>query len=334
MCCQSSAVAPLSTRSGLIYTLVAAFAQRAPHRDQFGLLINQCGRNPQAALLCVDLLLTHEGAAERFLRTRGAWLRGDERHLVEGWTTVPIGAFEIREIRRGVGVTVRMLPGGESIVLLDRRFSTCVRNLDLFCGRILDDGAQPQLLALPALVARDRRRDLYDLLASGPPTEQIAQFFGPQPDPYLQNSDGHDYLDAELNLQVPDDTEGAWQRLSTRLVRIDQHTLERHDERDGKIVSLGRLTRAGHRWALHANSRERLAALESLVRAEAATAREVVGVPTGWVANHPGTASGSARWWWTTTWSPPAPTQTSGTPTITCCAPRGSPGQTPPTAWA
>ncbi len=275
VCCQDSAVAPLAARSGLLYTLVATLAQRAASGDRFGLLINQLGGDPQGVLLCVDLLLTHEGAIDRFLRTRGGWLRDDERRLIEGWTTVPIGAFEIREVRRDVGVTVRVLPDGESIVLRDRKFSTCVRRLDLLCGRILGDGSHPQLLALPALVARDRRRDLLDLLASRPPAEQIAAFFGPQSDPYLRNSDGHDYTDAEVVFHVSDDTDETWQRLSTRFIRIDRHILERHDERDGKIVSLGRVTRRGRRWTLNANSRERLTALESLVRAEAPTAREV-----------------------------------------------------------
>ena len=41
-----------------------------------------------------------------------------------------------------VGVTVRMLPSGESLVLQDRKLSTCVRPLDLFCGRILSKQTQ------------------------------------------------------------------------------------------------------------------------------------------------------------------------------------------------
>lgn len=275
VCCQASAVAPLSARSGLLYTLLATFAQRMGSGEMLGILINRCGGNPQAVFLCVDLLLTHGDAHERFLRARGHWLRDDERRLVEGWATIPIGAFEVREIRYGSGVTVRALPSDESIVLRDRKFSTSVRRLDLLCGRILNDGAHPQLLALPALVNRDRRRDLLDLLACGPSAEQIAEFFGPQPDPYLINSDGHDHVDVELTLQVPDDSEVAWHRLSARLVRTDHHALEHHDERRGKVVSLGRITRSGQRWTLTANSLERLAALESLVRAELPAAREV-----------------------------------------------------------
>ena len=52
-------------------------------------------------------------------------------------------------------------------------------------------------------------------------------------------------------------------------------TLERVEERDGRTVSLGQVTRDGQRWTLTANSHERLADLEALVRTAAPAAREV-----------------------------------------------------------
>jgi hypothetical protein len=274
VCCLPPVVAPLARRAELLYNLVATFAQRAPSRDMLGHLIKAIGPNPQIALLCVDLLLTHEGFTERFLRARGAWLRDDERTLIETWAATPLGAFEIRSVRRGIGVTIRILPGGQVVELQDRKFSTCVRHLDLLCGRLLSNGTGPRLLALPAFVPRDRRLDLLDLLASDPSALRIAEFFGPQPDPYLQNSDGHDFLATELTLDLPD-AGTAWQRLSAGLVPTADDALERQEERDGKTVCLGRVSREGRRWTLTANSQERLAALEILVRTEAPAAREV-----------------------------------------------------------
>ena len=275
MCCQATAVAPLDARAEVLYALLSTFAQRAFLTEPLGLLINRCGGDLNAALLCIDLLLTHEGAPDRFLQARGSWLRDDERRLIEAWAKIPVGAFEIREVRPGTGVTVRLLPSGESIVLADRKFSSCVHRLDLFCGRILPKQTRRQVLGMPAPVARHRRRGLLDLLAGDPTADQIAAFLGPQPAPRLVNSDGHEYLDAQLVVQVPGDAETAWQRLATHLVRIDRDILERHDERDGKTVALGRVTRTGGQWTLSANSGERLAALESLVRTEVAGAREV-----------------------------------------------------------
>lgn len=116
---------------------------------------------------------------------------------------------------------------------------------------------------------------MLDLLAGGPSAEQIAAFVGPQPPAYLQNSDGHEYTDAEVVLQATDPTGQSWQRLSDRLVSIDPDILEHHTDRDGKTISLGRITRTGQRWTLTANSRERLAALEALVRAETPTTFEI-----------------------------------------------------------
>lgn len=160
-------------------------------------------------------------------------------------------------------------------MLADRKLSGCVHRLDLFCGRILHKQTRRQLLGMPAPVARHRRRDLLDLLAGDPPADEIAAFLGPQPAPCLVNSDGYEYLDVELVVQVPGDAEAAWHRLATHLIRIDRDILERHDERDGKTVALGRVTRTGGKWILSANSRERLAALESVACTETAGAREV-----------------------------------------------------------
>jgi hypothetical protein len=58
-------------------------------------------------------------------------------------------------------------------------------------------------------------------------------------------------------------------------VQVDHETLAEHAEIDGKTVSRGSVTRAGQRWTLSANSRERLAALADRVRAAVPDAREV-----------------------------------------------------------
>ncbi|MGH4019584.1 MAG: hypothetical protein ACRDT0_10180, partial [Pseudonocardiaceae bacterium] len=89
--------------------------------------------------------------------------------------------YETLDVQRGTGVTLRALPDGEPIHLADKLFSTCAERSGLFCGRVLHDGAVPHMLALPVPVAPHRRRGLVDLLSSGPSTEQIVDFFAPQP---------------------------------------------------------------------------------------------------------------------------------------------------------
>jgi hypothetical protein len=129
-------------------------------------------------------------------------------------------------------------------------------------------------LASPAYVSRDRRREILDLFATDPSAGQVAEFFGPQPDPYLQNSDGHDYVDAEVTLGVPDLAE-TWRCLASAFVVIDEAIVEHHVVIDSRTVSLGRVTREGRRLVVWANSLERLAVLEERVRAMAPQAREV-----------------------------------------------------------
>jgi hypothetical protein len=274
VCCLAGDARPLTVRAPFLYALLATYAQRAPCGDLLSLLITRSAGNPHSVFLCVDLVVRHHGFTDRFLRARGGWLRGDERELVAEWERTPIGLYEIREVRRGVGVTMRSLPGGAPFCQRDRLFSTSVRRLDLLCGRLLTDGSRPRVLAVPAYLPRDLRQQALELLATDPSAEQIAMFLGPDPYPYVLNSDRHELCYSELTLDVPD-VGPAWQRLTQELVEVDHDTLAEHVEVDGKTVSRGSVTCVGRRWTLSANSRERLAALAERVRAAAPDAREV-----------------------------------------------------------
>lgn len=277
VCCLAIAAGyPLAARAALLYGLLGTFAQRAPGMDRLGHLIVRSGRNIQATMLCLDALLAGEGFTERFLHTRGEWLRSDERALIEQWARTPIAAYEVRQVQPGTGATVRTLPDGEQVFLRDRSFSTSVGRLDLLCGRLLSDGSQPRVLGLPALVDRSRRRELVELLAAVPSAGQLAEFFGPQPDSYLRNSDGHDYFDTEVTLEVAD-VAPAWRRLiaDPELVEVDAgKKLDLQVLTGGRLTSRGTVSREGRRLVLWANSRERLAELEERVRAVVLDARE------------------------------------------------------------
>jgi hypothetical protein len=275
LCCEVSTPPPLAARAPLLYALLATFVQRPAHQHRLAHLITASGADDSTVLLCLDLLLTHDGAAERFRRQRGAWLREDERDLIDTWARQPLEVFEIRQVTRGLGVTCRRLPGGDVVELRDRLLSTCVHRLDLFLGRILTDGSRPKLLAIPTPVNRQRRRELLDLLAGNPTSAQVAAFLGPEPAPHLVNGDGHDFLDAELVLCLPGPAPEAWGRLSAQLVPDGPDILELREERKGQIVRLGTIREDGSRWTLTANSRERLDVIESIVRAEIPSAREL-----------------------------------------------------------
>jgi hypothetical protein len=169
---------------------------------------------------------------------------------------------------------MRALPGGEPFFLKDRLFSSSVRRLDLFIGRILHDGTQPRLLAVPVPVDRGERIELLDLLERQPSAQQLAEFVAPRPEPCVQNADGHDYYDAEATWEVPDEAAG-WVRLAERMTPTSDDSLELLADKDGRQASRGQVTREGRRWTLSANSRERLAELAEIVRQAVPGAREV-----------------------------------------------------------
>ncbi len=179
MCCRRNAVPPLSARAQLLYALLGNYAERAPGLEIALPLTERTANPPHYATFCLDLTLFPGGMVDRFLAARGHWLRPDERDLIDGWRTVPVTLYETLEVRRGTGLTLRALPDGEPVHVTDRLFSTCAEPLKLFCGRLLDNGTAPQVLALPVVVPRDRRDALLDLLATDPAPEQIASFFGP-----------------------------------------------------------------------------------------------------------------------------------------------------------
>jgi len=274
VCCLAKAVHPLAGRVETLYALLATYAQRATYAETLSRLLTRSGSTEQAALYCVDLVLTDCGATERFLRARGGWLRDDERLLAESWQRIPIGLFKVRNVQRGVGVTVRPLPCGQPAFLADRLFSTSARRLDLFCGRVLHDGTRARLLSLPVPVDRTDRGELLALLASRPSAQELAEFVAPRPAPCLRNADGHDYYDAEVIWHVPGERD-AWARLAGGLTATAEDALELLADSGGRTVSRGRVTREDARWALWANSRERLAEFEKIAREAAPAAREV-----------------------------------------------------------
>ncbi len=274
VCCLGKETHPIADRAEALYALLATHAQRPAYTETLGVLIARNGATERAALFCVDLLLTNCGVTDRFLRLRGGWLRDDERELIESWRQIPIGAFEVRDVQRGTGVTIRALPGGEPFFLKDRLFSSSVRRLDLFIGRILHDGTRPRLLALPVPVDRGERVELLDLLERQPSAQELAEFVAPRPEPCLRNADGHDYYDAEATWEVPDGAAG-WARLAERMTSTSDDSLELLADKDGSQACRGQVTRDGRRWTLSANSRERLAELAEIVRQAAPGAREV-----------------------------------------------------------
>lgn len=180
-CCRHNATPTLAVRAELVYALLGSYGERAPGIEIIKPLLDRTENGAWYAMFFLDLALFQGGLVDKFLTARGHWLRPDERALIDDWRTIPVTLYESVDVQRGTGVTLRALPDGDPIYLADKLFSLSAPRLELFCGRLLREGTTPRMLALPVRVARHRRRDLIDLLAAGPSTEQITDFFGPEP---------------------------------------------------------------------------------------------------------------------------------------------------------
>jgi SEC-C motif len=274
VCCQRTALPALSARAQLVYALVGTYAERAPGLDMIVPLLQRTEDPEQYAMFLLDLALFQGGLVDRFLATRGHWLRPEERQLIEDWREIPVALYEVLDVVWDTSVTLRALPDGEAIHLNDTLFSQSTHRLELFCGRVLHDGTGPRMLALPVRVARHRRRELTSLLAAGPSLEQIADFFAPEPGAQARNSDGEDLYDCSVTYQVPD-AQRTFEQLIQRLSHTDDDTIDwQRPLPDGRVVSLGQIHRDGADFTVTANSLARLAGLEAHLREVAPDAVE------------------------------------------------------------
>lgn len=273
-CCLRDALPTLSARAQLLYALLGTYAERPPQLEMITSLVERAGDEQRHAMFLLDLALFHGGLVERFLASRGGWLRPEERELIESWRQIPVTLYETLEVARGTSVTLRPLPGGEAIHLEDALFSQSAPRLELFCGRVLHDGAVPRLLALPVHIPRHRRRELLELLASKPSLEQIADFLAPEPPVRLRNSDGDALHDCGVTYQVPQH-QRAFDELAARLSQTGDEVISwQRPLPDGRVLSLGQIHRCGQEFTVIANSPQRLAELETTLREAAPDAVE------------------------------------------------------------
>ncbi|HEY3894470.1 MAG TPA: SEC-C domain-containing protein [Pseudonocardiaceae bacterium] len=262
-CCLRDALPALNARAQLLYAFLGTYAERPPQLEMVTSLVERAGDEQRHAMFLLDLALFHGGLVERFLASRGGWLRPEERELIESWRQIPVTLYETLEVTRGASVTLRPLSGGEAIHLDDVLFSQSAQRLELFCGRVLHDGAVPRLLALPVHIPRHRRRELLDLLGSKPSLEQIADFLAPEPPVRLRNSDGDALHDCGVTYQVPED-QRAFEELAAQLSQTGDEVISwQRPLPDGRVLSLGQIHRCGQEFTVIANSPQRLAKLET-----------------------------------------------------------------------
>jgi SEC-C motif len=148
VCCQRKLAHPLSARAPARYASIATYAQRAPGMDTVAAYAALA--LPEAALFALDLAVFEGGLLDDYLDERGHLLPDDERALVGRWRETPLAPYEVTQVQPGVSATLRQLPGGASVRLLDRSLSRSAQRLDLLVARVLDDGGRPAPAGLAA----------------------------------------------------------------------------------------------------------------------------------------------------------------------------------------
>jgi SEC-C motif len=155
--------------------------------------------------LVLDAVLFEGGAFEEFLEVRGSLLPDDERLLAEQWLLVERSVFEVEQVRRGQGVTVRDVRTGDTHEVRERTGSRHLKPGQLICAHVLPAGDTMQLFGGLEPVALHQRDALIDLLDTEPdPVTLVAALSRRFAPPALVSTEGEPFAICEASVRVGD----------------------------------------------------------------------------------------------------------------------------------
>ena len=218
--------------------------------------------------LPMDAVLFEGGAFEEFLAVRGALLPDDERALAEQWLLVDRSVFEVEQVHRGQGMTVRDIRTGDRHDVRERLASTQLKPGQLICARVLPAGDTMQFLGGIEPVALHERDPLIALLDSEPDElTLVAQLSGRFTPPTLTNTEGDPLLFCEAVVRFGDPA-----ALDDSYQRLDEDGPPRwHEHVPGRPQIRASLSLDGELLRVETNSAERMdRVLAELVRLDPA----------------------------------------------------------------
>ena len=155
--------------------------------------------------LVLDAVLFEGGAFAEFLQMRGSLLPDDERLLAEQWLLVDRSVFEVEQVHRGQGVTVRDVRTGDTHEVRERAASRQLKPGQLVCARVVPAGDTMQFFGGLEPVALHERDPLIDLLDTGPdPVTLVAHLSRRFAPPALANTEGDPLAICEATVRVGD----------------------------------------------------------------------------------------------------------------------------------
>jgi hypothetical protein len=210
--------------------------------------------------LVTDAVLFEGGAFAEFVAARGALLPEDERLLAEQWLLVDRSVFEVEQVRRGDGLTVRDVRTGDVHQVRERAASRQLKVGALICARIVPVGVTMQIFGGIEPIELHERDELIALLDAEPDPVDLVSFltrrFAP---PVLRNTEGDPLVLCEVTLRTGD---------PAALVAELDETYERDDDADtpqwvehlidGMEAIRATLRLDGHDLTVHTNSEARL----------------------------------------------------------------------------
>jgi hypothetical protein len=187
---------------------------------------------------------------------------------VEQWLLVERSVFEVEQVRRGQGVTVRDVRTGDTHEVRERAASRQLKPGQLLCARVVPAGDTMQFVGVGEPVALHERDPLIDLLDVGPdPVELVAQLSRRFAPPTLTNTEGDPLAICEATMHVgaPDAVMAALDDTYDRVDAQEPQWLE-HVNRHGMPQIRAMLVLDGDMLRTETNSERRMDRVLATVR--------------------------------------------------------------------
>ncbi|MDT7712663.1 MAG: hypothetical protein QOG46_1352, partial [Pseudonocardiales bacterium] len=260
---------PLEERAAWLYQKAGMFLADGPWRSavieaarvraQFDEALDAVLRALDSPLV-TDAILFEGGAFADFVATRGVLLPEDERLLAEQWLLIDRSVYEVENVRRGEGFTMRDVRTGDVHQVRERTASQVLKAGALVCGRVVPAGDTTQIFGGIEPVALHERAELIALLDSGPdPLELIAFLTRRFAPPALQNTEGDPLVLCQADLQTGDPAalsaalDETYQRDDGEMAQWTEYTTTYGAERIRATLRLD-----VHELTVHTNSEARI----------------------------------------------------------------------------
>ncbi|MGF2945127.1 SEC-C metal-binding domain-containing protein [Mycobacterium sp. Lab-001] len=222
--------------------------------------------------LVADVVLFEGGAFAEFVGTRGVLLPDDEQSLAQQWLLVQRSVYEVLDVSRGQGFTVRDVRTGDVHEVRERAASTQVKAGEFYCARVVPAGETMQVFGGLEPVSLGERDGLIALLDDEPdPVELVAALSRRFAPPVLLNTEGEPLTmcDAVLRAADPEALARGLDGLYEREEGESGDTLVwfEHVVTHGMQRVRAHLELTGDELHVHANSAERFDRVLAAVRA-------------------------------------------------------------------